>query len=131
MVSPKLIRKIADALDDEFRFVGRYAEIAKEINDPALRSLFFGMAGDEYGHVRALAVFLASIGQSNEFQVAQVEKAQELSKATSCDPQSNHATAAPLRAISPYISRTRPGKNTEAVPTASPKDYYGRTHGWH
>ena len=46
------------AQDSELHLSGLYAEIAKNVADPALQPLIYSMAGDAYGHFRILAIAL-------------------------------------------------------------------------
>lgn len=59
LLTDKTVGQILQAIDDEIRLIGVYAEIAQSIEDSGVRNLFLSIAGDEYGHARALALFAA------------------------------------------------------------------------
>ena len=74
-LSTELADSISQALTDEILAMGRYADIAKGIKDPDLRTLFYSIIGDKYGHARALVLFLTLNGHGPKAQIAQVEEA--------------------------------------------------------
>lgn len=76
-LSAELVDSISQAITAEILAIGRYADIAKSIWDPNLRTLFYSIVGDKYGHARALALFLTLNGHGARAQIAQVEKAGE------------------------------------------------------
>lgn len=76
-LSAELVDSISRALTDEILAIGRYADIAKCIRDPDLRTLFYSIVGDKYGHARALALFLTLNGHGARAQIAQVEEVGE------------------------------------------------------
>ncbi|HBS92692.1 MAG TPA: hypothetical protein DG577_08810 [Firmicutes bacterium] len=80
VLSAELVDSISQALTDEILAIGRYAAIAKGIRDPGLRTLFYSIVGDKYGHARALALFLTLNGHGARAQITQVEEAGEALK---------------------------------------------------
>lgn len=57
-LTQNLVLKIETTLNTELHLAGLYADIAKDIIDPALQTFIYSMAGDAYGHYRALAIIL-------------------------------------------------------------------------
>ena len=64
-LTQNLVSKIETTLNTELHLAGLYADIAKDIIDPALQTFIYSMAGDAYGHFRALAIILALTDSQN------------------------------------------------------------------
>ncbi|MHB1418969.1 MAG: hypothetical protein ACYCX4_05175 [Bacillota bacterium] len=71
-LSPHLISKFEQIIDHAIQVMGLLAEIADDIEDPALRASITSIIGDENGHVRFLTLLLSLAGNDNSLRTSGV-----------------------------------------------------------
>ncbi len=85
-LSPDLMSKFMQIIDYDIKVIGLLAEIAEDIDDPALRDILTSIIGDENGHIKFFRLLLLLTGNDNSLRTSRVHQCAEVEETLHPEP---------------------------------------------